>query len=169
MKGFFNGIFQNIVTLGWCDPGSLYFGAGEILKINGFNISAKIFAPFYEAGSQCRLGYIDYLIDKTTQGQITADLYVNENASVSMTNSATNTSLLGSSVVYTKPENIILIPDQPSQKKIWHRQFIQSIAQNFQIVLSMTPERLADISISNEDVILHALAIYLSQNSRLTQ
>ena len=169
LKGFFNGTFQNIVALGWCDPGSLYFGAGEILKINGLNISTKIFAPFYEAGSQCRLGYVDYLLDKTTQGQVTADLYVNENSSISMTDSATNTSLLGSSIVYTKPENTTLIPDQPSQKKIWHRQFIQSIAQNFQIVLSMTPEQLADISISNEDVILHALAIYLSQNSRLTQ
>lgn len=169
IKGYSSGTFQNIVTLGWCDPGSLYFGAGEIVKINGINISTKVFAPFYESGSQCRLGYVDYLLDKTTQGQITSDIYVNEDPSNSMTDVNINTSLLGSSTIYTKPENLTLIPQQAVQNKIWHRQFIQSVAQNFQIVLSMTPEQLAQQLVSSEDILLHAMTIYLSPNSRLTQ
>jgi len=169
IQGFSNGTFQNIISLGWCDAGSTYLGAGEILKINGINISTKVFSPFYQAGSQCRLGYIDYLLDKTSQGQITADVYIDENPSTSMTDSTLNTSLLGSSTVYTKPENVSLIPQQVNQDKIWHRQFIQAIAQNFQVVISMNPTQLAQPDVSSEDIVLHAMAFYLSPNSRLTQ
>lgn len=169
VQGYSNGTFQDIFDLLWCDPGSLYFGAGQIMRINGLNITTKVFAPFYEAGAQCRLGYIDYLTDRTDQGQVIANVYVNEDPSTSMTDSALNTCLLGSSVVYTKAENPILLPQQLAQKKIWHRQFIQTVAQNFQVTISMSPEQLAQTIISNEDYILHAMAFYLSPNARLTQ
>ncbi len=56
-----------------------------------------------------------------------------------------------------------------SQKKIWHRQFVQTIAENFQVVLSMTPEQIAQTPISDENFILHAMAFYLSPNARLTE
>lgn len=169
VKGYSGGTFQNIVTLGWCDHGSLYFGAGEVLKINGLNITTKVFAPFYQEGAQCRLGYIDYLTSKTDNGQVIADVYVNEDPNTSMTDSSLNTCLLGSSIVYTKPENPVLLPQQLAQVKIWHRQFIQAVAQNFQVVLSMSPEQLAQPLVADENFVLHAMAFYLSPNARLTQ
>lgn len=162
--------FRNIKSdLGWCDTGSLYFGAGQVMKINNINITTKVFAPFYEVGTQCRLGYIDYLLDRTVQGEVSTNVYVNEDFSTSINDSVTNTALLGTTTLKTCPENPTLLPQQIGQDKIWHRQFIQTVAQNFQIVLSMTPEQLADPIISNESIILHALAIYISPNSRLTQ
>lgn len=169
VKGFSNGTFQDIIALGWCAAGSTYLGAGEVLKINGINISTKVFAPFYDQASQCRLGYIDYLIDRTVNGQIVGNVFINEDSSTSMTDSIVNTSLLGSSVIYTKPENLSLISEQASQKKIWHRQFIHMIAQNFQVVLSMTPEQLAQKTISDADFVLHAMVLYVSPNARLVQ
>ena len=169
VQGYSGGTFQDIVVLGWCDAGSLYFGAGQIMKINGLNISTKVFAPFYQQGTQCRLGYIDYLLNRTVNGQIIANVYVNEDTSTSITDSTLNPSLMGSSIVNTKPENPILIPQQLSQNKIWHRQFVQAVTQNFQVVLSMSQDQLAQPLISDSDFVLHAMAFYLSPNARMTQ
>lgn len=161
--------FDDPVKTGLVDSSSVYMGNGYITKINSFNIKTKVFAPFYELGSQCRLGYIDYLLDKTVNGKITSDIYINESDSSSVTDSSLNPSLMGINVVNTKPDNLALIPFQAQQDKIWHRQFVQSISQNFQVVLSMSPEQTADIEVSGEPVVLHAIAFYLSPNARLVQ
>lgn len=154
---------------GLVDVGSIYLGNGVIAKYNNFSIATKVFAPFYEQGSQCRLGYVDYLLTKTSDGEFTSDVYVDENDSFSMSNSTVNSSLPGDNTINTGPENTALIPFQQNQSKIWHRQFTQTIAQNFRLVLSLTPEQNADIPICGSTFELHALAFYLSPNARMTQ
>ena len=169
---FFHATVEQFVdpsTFGMIGPGSNYLGGGTIAKLNGFLLQTKRFAPFYEAGSQCRVGMIDFLFDKTTNGEITSDIFVDEDSSTSMTDESVNTSLQGSNIVRTRPENLNLYPFQSKQDKIWHRQIIESIAQNFQIQLSMSDIQLANFETSEADVQLHALAIYLSKNARLTQ
>lgn len=151
------------------DVGSIYLGNGVVRKFNNINIATKIFAPFYEQGSQCRLGYIDYLLEKTDTGQISSNIYIDEQPYTSISDSISNPALNGSNVVLTSPENAALIPYQLNQEKIWHRQFIQSVAQNFQIVLTMTDVQNANEDIVGEDIVLHAMTFYLSPNARLTQ
>ena len=156
---------------GVADVGNLYFGGGVIAKINGIGITTKVFTPFYEEGSQCRLGYIDYLFFKTNSGQVTANVYVDENPSTAINDptSLQNIGLVGTNIVNTCPENTTLIPYQQNQNKIWHRQFIQTIAQNFQVDIGMTPLQMANEEISTQDVTLNALAFYISKNARLVQ
>lgn len=159
-----NDPFVNLI-----DATSVYIGNGIIAKINNFNIQTKRFAPFYEAGSQCRLGYVDYLFMRTDNGEIISSIFIDENSSIPITDKSLNPSLTGTQVVNTKPDNLTLIPFQVYQDKIWHRQFVQAIAQNFMIKMSMTPEQNADLSIAGEDFKLYAIAFYLTQNARLTQ
>ncbi len=159
----------NDPTVNLLSAASIYIGDGIIAKFNGFTIATKRFAPFYEQGSQCRIGYIDFLLAKTSLGEITSSVFIDENTSLSMTDSVVNDCLTGSDIVNTKPDNTTLIPFQASQDKIWHRQFVQAIAQNFQIELSMSNEQLATESIAQEPMNLYALAFYLSPNARLTQ
>jgi hypothetical protein len=146
-----------------------YIGGGVLTKINNFVIATKRFAPFYESGNQCRIGHIDFLLDTTDAGRFRSDIYVDENANISMTDSSSNPCLFGTNEVLTCPENMALLPFQEQQEKIFHRQFIQSIAQNFQIKLSMSPGQVADESISNNNFVLHAMVIYMSRNARLVQ
>ena len=152
-------------------PGGTYVGGGRITPINNINITTKVFAPFYEDGGQVRVGYIDFLANNTDEGQVTCNFYVdeNDNNSISDTADIDNSGLLGSAVLLTSPENTTLIPYQPSQKKIWHRFFVQSIAQNFQISLVMSDAQMADGLIDSSDFVLHAMTIYLSKNARMTQ
>jgi hypothetical protein len=83
--------------------------------------------------------------------------------------------LLGSTTLLTTPENPTLIPEQNHQAKIWHRFYIQSIAQNFQIQLTMNNLQLSNSpanyndSISNNDLTLHAMTLYLSPTARMIQ
>lgn len=168
LQVYAGGIFQSIPVF-FPTIGTTYIGGGVITKINGFDIVSKIFVPYYEGGKQCRLGYIDYLLDYTENGEFNGDVYIDENTSLSMTDPSINPALLGSNTVLTRPENTTLIPFQENQEKIWHRQFVQTVSQNFQIKMSLSPEQNADLSISNEDFVLHALAFYLSPNARMTQ
>jgi hypothetical protein len=169
---YFNPItqqFVDIITAGLVDGGSLYFGNGVLSKFNNFNISTKIFAPFYEQGTQCRVGYVDYLIDTTDNGELTGTVYINEDNTDSLSDIVANPSLMGSNAILTKPESLTLIPMQGNQKKIWHRQFVQAIAQNFQIILSLSDIQNATQAIVSEEFVLHAMTFHLSPNARMTQ
>lgn len=149
-------------------PVATYLGGGLITKIDNMSITTKVFAPFYEQGFQCRLGYIDFLLSKTEEGQITSQIYIDENNSFSMSDTTVNTALLGTNIIFTKPENLSIKPFQALQDKIWHTQFVQTISQNFQVQLVFTKTQLFDPKITSSNVILHAMTLYLSPNARMT-
>jgi hypothetical protein len=168
-----NLVAFNLVEASGQDPEQIsytgvYIGGGLISVLNSFNIQSKQFSPFYEAGSQCRLGYVDLFLQKTNDGQVSADVFVDCDNNISITNSGY---LSGTNVVSTAPDNTALIPYQLGQDKIWHRLFTQCVAQNFSLNLSLSDAQMADgeIDASSSNFILHALAFYLSKNARLTQ
>jgi len=160
--------FTPLIGTTLVDATTVYQGGGVIEMNQNFNIQTKVFCPFYEQGAQCRLGYVDFLLDRTPTGELTSDVYIDENEYYSMTDTGVNTALQGTNTVLTRAENTALFPFQANQNKIWHRQFIQSVAQNFQVVLSLTQEQNATAGINDEPVVLHAMAFYLSPNARLT-
>lgn len=151
------------------DDGGTYYGGGHLIVKNNFNITTKVFAPFYEQDGQVRLGYIDYFIGKTTYGEVTADVFIDEANGMSQTSPIINSGNMGSNILLTRPENTTLIPYQTLQSKIWHRQFVQSICQNFQIKLSMSEQQMLSENICNQDFVLHAIAFYITKNARLVQ
>lgn len=151
------------------DPAGTYLGGGVIRRIDNILISTKVFVPFYEQGSQCRLGYIDFLLSKTEDGEVSSQIYIDENNSISMSDTAVNTALLGTNILLTRPENLTLIPFQATQDKIWHRQFVQTVSQNFQVQLTMSKVQLFNPIVTDSNFILHAMAFYLSPNARLVQ
>ena len=157
------------ITLVNVGAGTNYIGNGHLTVKNNLTITTKIFAPFYEQASQLRLGYVDFLIDKTTKGEVTADILINECSSLSETDPTTTIGNLGSNILLTRPEDTTLIPYQPLQKKIWHRKYVESVCQNFQIVLSMTDAQMFDKNITDSDFVLHAMIFHLSKNARLIQ
>jgi len=159
------------------DVGSTYLGLGRVQVFNNINIVTKRFSPFYDIGAQARLPYIDFLLEKTTLGEVTPVITIDENTSRSITDlyattdpiGNPNSGLLGENVLLTRPENTTLIPYQVDQVNIWHRIYIQTICQNFQIQLTMN-----DLQMNNEDLttaafVLHAMVFYLSKNARLIQ
>lgn len=162
--------------------GGTYIGGGSISIVQNFEIWTKTFAPFYEQGSQGRLHFIDFLLDKTQQGQFSCDLYINEAGlsfdtpnSLSMNDPrlTSNQGLLGKNIIETKAN--ALIPFQTQQHKLLTRFFTECIGQNFELKFSLNNDQISNApsdystSIVANDVILHAMILYFSPNARLTQ
>ena len=151
------------------DPLGTYIGGGHLTVKTNFNITTKVFAPFYSEASQLRLGYIDFLFLSTTDGELISDVLINECPYLSETDPTTTLGNLGSNTILTRPENTTLIPYQANQTKIWHRQYIETVCQNFQIQLSMTDAQMFNKAIADSDFILYAMIFHLSKNARLIQ
>ena len=152
--------------------GSTYIGGGNLTVLNNINIKTKIFAPFYEQGGQARLGYIDYYLDRTDNGEITANVLIDEDDSIAMNDPSISTGqsgLLGSNKLLTRPENLTILPFQANQEKIWHRSFVQSTCQNFMIWFTMSDDQMFSEAINSSEFVLHAMTLYLSKNARMTQ
>jgi len=169
-------------TTGTFDPvivavGATYLGLGKVQTINNFNIVTKRFAPFYESGGQARLAYLDFLFDKTDDGELVNIMTIDEDTSTSVTDLYANidvagnpaSGILGTGILLTRPENTDIIPYQANQEKIWHRYYVQTICQNFQIQLKMSDVQMQDEDISGSEFVMHALVLYLSKNARLIQ
>ena len=161
------GEFSDILSMGLASTNSVYLGAGVIATSPGFQIKTKRFSPFYEIGSQCRLGYVDFFLDKTESGAFCSDVFIDEDSSTSMTEIADITG--STNIVLTCPENTTLVPFQEQQAKIWHRQWIGTTCQNFQLAFSLSPEQIAQTESYQQAFTLHALTLYLSPNARMTQ
>lgn len=161
------GNFDNVSLL----AGGTYLGLGTINVVNNFLIKTKRFSPYFQQGGQVRLGYTDFYLEKTSAGELTLDLFPDESSSIEINdpNSPANEGLLGDNVLLTRPENLNIIPFQSNQEKIWHRIFFYSIVQNFQFSLSLDGGQMSDEDIAGEDVVLHALVMYFTDNLRLIQ
>lgn len=149
-----------------------YVGGGLVTVLNNINILTKRFSPFYDQGSQCRLGYVDFFFDKTSDGEVTVNLLLDESSSI-IVNDPTlvgnvDTGLLGDNTVLTRQESTD-IPYQANQDKIWHRMYTYAIAQNFQLQITLDDHQMFSQDINSSDIVLHAMTLYLSPNARLLQ
>ena len=151
--------------------GGTYIGGGTLTVLNNFNILTKRFSPFYDQGDQCRLGYVDFFLDRTENGEFSVNLFIDEtdNVSINDPHSPSNNGILGDNIVLTRPENLSLIPYQANQQKIWHRLYTYAIAQNFQLQFTLDDAQMANYDINSSDFLMHAMAFYLSPNARLVQ
>lgn len=161
------GIFETVIL----GVGGTYLGGGQVAVVNNIKILSKRFSPYYQDGAQVRLGYIDFFLEKTSDGEVTVDIFVNENSNISINDPSSflNRGILGDNLVLTRPENLAIIPFQAFQEKIWHRLFVQSITQNFQFQIRFDDAQMSSEAINSADVILHALVFYISDNIRLIQ
>ncbi len=146
-----------------------YLGTGKLTVLNNVNILTKRFSPYYEAGSQVRLGFVDFFLEKTEEGEVTVNLFIDENSSISINDpsSFSNEGLLGDNIVLTRPEDPSHLTFQANQEKIWHRVYFYSLTQNFQLQLTFDDAQMSTEAINSSDVILHAMTFYLTDNVRI--
>jgi hypothetical protein len=75
----YNSTSQTFSDFVYCNVG-LYLGGGEIIVRDNFNITSKKF-NFLEAGENIQLGYIDVLLNNTSDGAISLNVYLDYNDS----------------------------------------------------------------------------------------
>lgn len=146
-----------------------YIGGGVFKVLSNIKITSKMFTPFWSYGKKYRLKYAEYLFDRTEDGQVTCDIFVDtkntdslnnpNNTSTSDTGLVADTCLLGSNVVFTKPETLYAT-QQLAQEVIWHRQKYNVEGETFQIQITLSDAQLQDLDIVDEDIVLHGIIFH---------
>lgn len=137
----------------WIKVDSSGFGAytsgGRITIRNNFNITTKRFNPFIELGDQVRLQWVDLFLEEASTTEFTMSVFLDEND---------NTSL----------EVDIVSPNSNLLAKVWVRAYTSVIGQFAQLEFSFSDEQIVDPTLSDGDVTLHAMMLWMSNGGRLT-
>ncbi len=155
--------FYLINPLGVNGSGS-YLGGGVYLRFSQPTMQSKQFNLGWQGGRSLRIGTQRYLMQTTAQGEITVQVFSNQNADSSSNDPGVNPYLEFSNIILTSPE-----PDlygaNPSysagQAQIWHRQSNSFNGGTVQFGFMLSPAQLFDGTVNTEEIILHAIVLDL--------
>jgi hypothetical protein len=133
-----------------------YTGGGLVTHLPNIFIQTKQFNPFYQNGDSTRLNYIDIYLDRTADGEMTAQFYTNSNTSVP----------IESSIVPTSPEPAISY--SANQARIFHRIYSNAFGSFFQNIFTLSDAQMRDLNITTSDVTIHGLIYYVSSAGRIS-
>lgn len=154
---------QNTFTVDSVFTGT-YKGGGKLTRVSNLKILTKSFNPGTPIGKKFRIPFVDFLLNKTTSGEVSCNYLLDTETGSSIQEQETSDVLLGSNVLHTSVEK----ESQVSQSQIWHRYYIQSQAQFLQLLFFMSDEQMKDLDISQSDFELHAMIFYVETRGALT-
>lgn len=142
-----------------------YTGGGKITRISSLNITSKQWNPGTPVGRQFRMPHIDFLLDQTSDGEVSVDYLIDSTLSLSIQEQVISPVLLGSNVLYTRVEDNSNI--QATQVRIWHRYYLQTEGSMIQIKLFLSDSQMKDLNISQSDFQLNGLILYVEPSGRI--
>ena len=137
-----------------------YLGNGKLKILSNINVVTKQFTPFWANSKRFRLVKMELLLDRTSSGEVTGNIFVDTSQSYSITDESTNSSILGSNVILTRPETPLYGPGQLVQSQIWHRMFPSAEGETFQIQLTLSDAQMSVLDLSESDITLHGMVFH---------
>ncbi len=154
----------NIFSLG---PVSFtaYICGGTLTRVSRIDILTKQYNFYMDKSSNMHISQVDFLVDKTTAGEITVD-YSTDSTSLSMaTEEVTTSCSLGSPVLETSP--YALRPIEAAQERLWHAKYLQGDGNCIQLRLYLTDAQMQDIPTVSADFQWHGSTYYVQPTGRL--
>lgn len=164
-------------------PSGTYGGLGQFTRLSQPNLLSKQFNFFWEQGRQARLGNQKYLLNRTTSGQVTLNIYLSQNDTISWNDGpivpqdSPNNSLIYSQILYTCPENSAIgltpsntnlqMPTADSQYQIWHRVNTSLIGDTFQVGITLSDAQMRNLVYATSEIDLHGIILTVSPSSLL--
>jgi hypothetical protein len=158
-----------------------YAGGGTARLVSNVNILTKQYNFYTEQDRNMYLSKVDFLVDRTFNGQVTAD-YLTSSTSLSLVNAGVGNTdspgpLPGNGTLQTSPYltfDYATLSYQPGyeqyQSRLWHSVYMYADGECAQLNLYMTPDQMymytinADSTISYtalNDFQLHAMVFYV--------
>jgi hypothetical protein len=189
-----NDTFQ---LLGPPITGGTYLGAGVITRMYRPFIQSKQFPTSWSIGRKTRLGFQQYLLTTTDNGQITLLIFLSQDDGQAYNDSnivpslgSTNNTLIYSTVVYTCPEstNLGLTPSNASlmmiapindsdptktaspQQQIWHRLNTSLIGDTVQVGFTLSDDQMFDSNFNSQfaEIELHGFILDVNPSQWLS-
>lgn len=145
-----------------------YSGAGTAARVSNINIISKDWNPYDKQGKNIRINKIDFLVDKTTFGEVTVDWTPSSiGPEYNILNNSVPGVIMGDGVLETHPYPAPFYPLEAYQKRLWHSIYPQIDGECIQIRIYMTPAQMVLSAISLSDFELHAILLYANAVGRL--
>lgn len=164
----------NSFTLNPPIAGGTYLGGGLITRMYVPYIQSRQFPTGWDLGRKTRLGVQQYLLSKTSLGQITLLIFLSQNATNAYNTGpivpaalSINNSLIYSTVLYTCAEstnlglsaanvNLQMLPDSQPQAQIWHRINTSLLGDTVQLGFTMSDDQMRDSELDSTAAITGA-------------
>jgi hypothetical protein len=154
-----DNVTVNTFTIDATTIAGTYTGGGLVEVLNNFDIRTKNFPFFSAQGFDTLLNDVEILLDKTSDGECTFNIFQDFNTTEVMQ------PLFGNSTLNTKPEDADTFAN--SQNKIWHIVPRQVIADSFQFQFTLSDDQMRNEDIQASDFVLHALLIDVEPTGRI--
>lgn len=164
----FNGVVdsvtsinQFVVTFGpSATPGSINPGVWEISIVDHLDVFTKQFPLAWSDARKTRIGAQKYFLDTTSDGEFTVNIFGSQ--SYESLNDPSDTSVISSNIVRTRPDDSLGLNDNANQQKqIWHRLPTSAIGDTVQLEFTMSNIQMLDINISTAPWVLYSVILDL--------
>lgn len=142
-----------------------YTGGGTLALVSSLSIQSKQYNFYADKGLNASINKVDFLLDKTANGQVTVDYAVSSSGESMLQFGALSGTLVGSGILETSP-----YPDFPlemSQTRVWHPIYPFANGECVQFLIYLTDEQIRNTDIAWSDFELHAMVINATPTSRL--
>jgi hypothetical protein len=136
-----------------------YTGGGQIAEISNFDIQSKIF-NFLPQDKRARLSQIDFYVNRTANGQFTANIFADSSNVIANAPLPDN---LQSNVVLTQANPYQIGNGDETIYRLW----CETQAQTVQVQLTLSNAQMAVTSINREDLEILAMSFKMRQGGRL--
>ena len=147
----------------------VFTGQGTIQIVNNISILTKRFNPYMEDASQARIHYMDFYFDTTVSGQVSVNLFINEDSSIPVNSPAYSPAVSATNAINTFPESTYAASPDTNlpNSKLWKRIYFDNISQLYQIQITLSDLQMVNETIRESDIVLHGIMMYFSRAGRL--
>lgn len=143
-----------------------YTGGGKLTRISKLNVRSKQWNPGTPMDQQFRMPYIDFLLNSTSAGEISAHYYVDYDSAGPVQTPASDPVVLGSDVIPTT--DTTPFGAVTAATMIWQRVFTAIQGQTVQVQLYLSDAQLRDYDIATSDFQLNATQLFMEPGGRIT-
>jgi len=142
-----------------------YTGGGTIARVSNIDIRTKQYNFYNQEGCNVYIPKIVFYVDRTSEGEITANVYVSSADQYNLVQQGQITgAMLGTSVIETS--GYFLVPLQQLQDRFWHVCYFQAEGEVVQIQLTFSPTQIMTPAFAFSDFELNAMFIYAMKTNQ---
>lgn len=144
-----------------------YLGAGTIARVSNILINTKQYNFYVDRGRNTYIQKVDFLVDRTSLGEITVDFKVSSSISSLLSQGQATGALIGTSVLETSP--YVLQSSENDQDRLWHPVYFLAEGECVQLSLYFSATEIINPNIALSDFQLHAMTFYCTPTSSRLQ
>ena len=140
-----------------------YTGGGTIARVSRIDIYTKQYNFYQQQGRNASIERIDFLVDKTSTGEVTVDTLPSSSQVSLLNGGAATGALVDTGVLETSPYAIY--PLEQAQARLWHPIYSQSEGETVQLRIYLSDSQMTNTNISWSGFQINAMLFHARPTS----